>query len=730
MQKIKHGKSFKGVLLYCFGRDDEHKNEAGLLIGGNMSGTDIAQLTAEFHQIRLARKDISKPVWHQSLRLPEGELLTTDKWCQLADDYMSEMGFTEDYQRCYILHDDEEGQHIHIIANRISTHLKVKESSHESMKSTQIIYKLEKKYDLITSEKSENKQDKGKKTLKKNEIEKAVRTGEEPLRQQLQKIVDESKKNKPTVLQFIERLAVANVRAVPNIASTGKMNGFSFEIQGVAFKASQLGKDYSWNKLKDEVSYDKDQHSKILQQLREQHKNNKNDKRIATIDIEHSTPATDRTNFRERSDTVTASSACDRRTNNRTETSKQDTEKNATTANRTATADNKRLAEHSNSNKDRSKQNSTKTQNNEVSSNHSTVNGAANYATNGTVYDSIVDLVPKVHALTNSHKQKLKAWGEQSNALNAPFYRLTLTSRRDNLPTYNYGKKKGEDGSERFYDKDEVANLLPFLSRQNVRGYDIYITPIDQSYHYLVIDDMHNFDDANKRGFSPCLVQSSSNGNYQAVIKVRKEDFKHEQQIANKLVVNLNSEFGDPKFSGVVHPFRLAGFSNKKPGKNNFFTKVIKTSRSMCQKVLNILCDMRESAKEAIKNSMLKQQEQEKLNIISDYIHDTRNNVTLSDESKFINFYREKLESVKKMNWVLDLSRVDFFVVKRCLSAKIKQQDVKELLIKFSPNVHERHNNINDYADRTINAALIELNDERAKRVHHTNTKKIKDFTM
>lgn len=41
------------------------------------------------------------------------------KWKQIANDYMKRMGFSETHLRAYVLHDDKDGQHIHIVASRI-----------------------------------------------------------------------------------------------------------------------------------------------------------------------------------------------------------------------------------------------------------------------------------------------------------------------------------------------------------------------------------------------------------------------------------------------------------------------------------------------------------------------------------------------------------------------------------------------------------------------------------
>src|SRR5690554_3334880 len=132
MQKIVHGTGFRGVLNYVAERDSPGA-EPGRLIGGNVSGTTPRELATEFGAIRQLRPDIEKPVWHQSLRLPKGDRLDDDEWARFADDYMERMGFTDRHARTYWLHDDAEGQHIHIVACRVSLDGKVHDSSHQSM---------------------------------------------------------------------------------------------------------------------------------------------------------------------------------------------------------------------------------------------------------------------------------------------------------------------------------------------------------------------------------------------------------------------------------------------------------------------------------------------------------------------------------------------------------------------------------------------------------------------
>jgi hypothetical protein len=69
------------------------------VIGGNMDGSNAGELIAEFNATKALRPDVSKPVWHNSLRLPKVKL-TDAQWSEIADDYMKRMGFSETHLRC------------------------------------------------------------------------------------------------------------------------------------------------------------------------------------------------------------------------------------------------------------------------------------------------------------------------------------------------------------------------------------------------------------------------------------------------------------------------------------------------------------------------------------------------------------------------------------------------------------------------------------------------------
>lgn len=143
MQKIKRGKSFLGVVLYVLKPSSHHKSDQ-IVIGSNMLSDSALELIAELDGTKQIRLDVQKPVWHNSLRLPDGESLSNDQWAKIADDYMKKMGLNDIHLRCYVLHDDSAGQHIYIIASRIDLNGgKLYLGRNENLISTRIISELE-----------------------------------------------------------------------------------------------------------------------------------------------------------------------------------------------------------------------------------------------------------------------------------------------------------------------------------------------------------------------------------------------------------------------------------------------------------------------------------------------------------------------------------------------------------------------------------------------------------
>jgi hypothetical protein len=260
MDRIKRGSGFRALLDYLL----ENKNgpAPGRMIGGTMSGTTPRQLAHEFAVSRQLRPDIKKPVWHNSLRLPVGDDVSDDKWMEIAKDYMKQIGFDiEQTQFCCWKHDDEAA--LHIAASRIGLDGKIYLGRNENLISTRVIQQLEKDYDLrVTKGPELTPEGKVKLTEKraptKNELEKALRTGQRPAKMVIQDSIDQILTSGPlTAPDFISTLEAHGIIAKPNIASTGKFSGFSFSLTGhtnktgqpIWYKGSSLGQSYKADPL-------------------------------------------------------------------------------------------------------------------------------------------------------------------------------------------------------------------------------------------------------------------------------------------------------------------------------------------------------------------------------------------------------------------------------------------------------------------------------------------------
>jgi hypothetical protein len=339
---------------------------------------------------------------------------------------------------------------------------------------------------------------------------------------------------------------------------------------------------------------------------------------------------------------------------------------------------------------------------------------------------------------TREHAQKIAAWERQSEALGAEKYRITLKPRAEKdrngrkLFDQNYGnagKKSDREAAgipEKFWTKDEIKAEIAKLRSKNAQGYDVYITPISEDRHFIVVDDLTpaGYADMLKAGIRPAIVQKSSENNKQAIIIIDKESGADEQKLANQIVTRLNKKWGDPKFSGVVHPFRLVGFSNKKDRKNNYITTLELSTHRKCNKVSAGMQKLRDDER-------LKKQEADRLKINEEADKERSRRLSkiddvgrITDDTVELAYRREVRKTVglaQKKGWPLDWSRIDFAATKALLIAGYRGDLVAKAIIEASPGLADRHKDAAKYASDTVNNASTDKDvlthiAERAKR--------------
>jgi hypothetical protein len=196
---------------------------------------------------------------------------------------------------------------------------------------------------------------------------------------------------------------------------------------------------------------------------------------------------------------------------------------------------------------------------------------------------------------TKAERTKARLIAQQLDALAAPSYRVTVMS--DGADGKRIGRNIGKDsktGRETLFTRDEVIGLIPRLTAENARGGHVFVTPIDQAVHHVLVDDLSadRLKALRAEGYAPAVVLESSPGNHQAVLKVPVHAAPKEA--VNELFKDMNRARGDEKITGLIHPFRLAGFENRKtkhqqPDGRFPFVQVVEAVNRMCGRAIEVV---------------------------------------------------------------------------------------------------------------------------------------------
>ncbi|HCE4710106.1 TPA: relaxase/mobilization nuclease domain-containing protein, partial [Vibrio parahaemolyticus] len=690
-------------------------DKKALIVAGNMSASNAKDLSREFSFSRSLRPDTKRPVWHCSLGLPEGDSLDIGTWDRISNRFLEEMGVdTGNHQFVVVKHHDTDKEHVHIVMSRIGLDSQLWHGRKDVMQAIEATQTLEKEFGLTLTagyfELDENgeqvKRKVSKRDPKPQETQMSARTGEAPKRLVLQQIIDEATSTKTDVFSFIEQLECAGVTVRPNVAKTGRLNGFSFEYQGIPFKGSDLGDDYKWSersKLKQNVTYEQTRDSKRLIAEAERIKQAAGKPSPeATADKTAGQPTHIQNDDRDSAKHDSVSSGLEKEQPRVAEGPEPDNQQQPRTSNNNQERSKPDGNSHQPSMQRTGQGSQQHTGNPALDKLENEVRDIRSRAGNWNALNNTVDaLAAPIVADSKSSKQspdqlkKIEAWRSQHEALNAKEYRITLIPRKDGARPWVLGKNGDK---ERFYSHEQVEEQIPLMRQKNAQGYDIYITPIDEGHHFIVVDDLTTQQHMAmmKEGYKPNLVQESSKDNRQAIFKIPKQGEPDEQQAANAVVVQLNREYGDKNFSGVVHPFRMAGFSNKKSGRNNAFTRILSRSFEACLRVSETLKHHIETAKQQRNKKAL----ESRVKKMSDYPQFSKD-----AESQFKREWSKVHGLATKKGWEIDYSRIDFQAVKASLEAGISPEELEQVILDHSPSVLDRKNNPEDYAQRTVKAA-------------------------
>lgn len=124
----------------------QHKDRAEVL-DYNLCFGDAKRLASQFIQVSKLSSRVEKPVFHFSLRLATGDVLTKEQWIEVGRQCAKEFG-VHDNQCLIILHKDTKEPHIHIVANRVGFDGKVAKDTYSIKRMHALCRRLEKEFHL------------------------------------------------------------------------------------------------------------------------------------------------------------------------------------------------------------------------------------------------------------------------------------------------------------------------------------------------------------------------------------------------------------------------------------------------------------------------------------------------------------------------------------------------------------------------------------------------------
>lgn len=657
MRRISRGAGFRGALDYAFDRTDE--KESGRLIGGNMGGIDARELSAEFATVRALRPNVAKPTWHNSLRLPAGDKLDDETWRQIADSYMQKMGFSELHPRVYVMHDDAEGQHIHIVASRVAFDGSLYLGQNENLRSTQYIAQLEKDFHLRITKGADYVNGKPispeKKALKKGEIEKAVATGERPARLVLQDLVSDATDGKPTTTEFIARLTVAGVVVVPNIASTGAMNGFAFEYAGVAFSGSKLGDKYKWSSLQKRIDYDQTRDSEELARWRDAARSVAKDDRAAVAD--EPTAGTD--------PAVSSGNRTDHRSDD-ADSAFAEVDRSTPDEDRSDAADRQRQ-ESASSGEQSKRARDTSDARNDIETVARLVESAAR------------------PAIARDLAEKVSAWREQHAAIGAQSYQVSMQSASD--------KERVLDAC----DATSIEKMIPALTRYEKRGRKIQIQAEDPNRYFIQLHGINSdqLETLRSAGFTPALVLKAGQDVHQTIIAIERTHADEEPAVRD-VARALSAQFSVP--ATVNDRMQLAGFKQRGMQQTRVITRIIEAGRVFCRRAQQMLFEaMQKLNEDAAKMAAAALQAARRKNILDPEMHPLAGQVR-----QYMRLARDFLTQSPRSA----INDIDVQVAREMLTTGLARDEIEKPIAVASPGAVAYGVIAQDYARDVLDTAL------------------------
>ncbi len=242
--------SSAGAIQYVLSENKGANKQPEILAGSFGTQAEIKQ---EFEIYNKLNTRVRNQAAHISVSFAAGEKVKAEKKIEFAEKLLEKLDF-KNVPFLVVEHHDKEYEHFHIIAGRIredGTTVKEWEIADRAIKATK---ELEKEFGLKQVEYIKTSD----RRFKSSEFKLMERTNELSVMAEAKLTIDDILKDEPTTQEFVSSLQKSGFDVRPNISEkTGRMNGFSFKKDDLAFKSSSIAKNYSWQNLqKNGLNYD------------------------------------------------------------------------------------------------------------------------------------------------------------------------------------------------------------------------------------------------------------------------------------------------------------------------------------------------------------------------------------------------------------------------------------------------------------------------------------------
>lgn len=230
-----------GVAQYVLNRSEAQ------VIGGNLICLDNPYTIArEIRHSCAASRRLQYTTYHASLAIAPPAQLSDDGWFLMASDYLDKMGYTH-LPYVVVRHTDTDHDHVHIVAGRFDLDKgKRVPGDWDHYKAEAAARELEVEYGLTPTLSSWHKE---RKPPTVGMIRHERETGQPAVKPELQDLIDDLSGQVDSLAEFAERLEEVGVEL--NFKPIGETTvGLTYHFKGLYFSASQLGRAYTLNGLR------------------------------------------------------------------------------------------------------------------------------------------------------------------------------------------------------------------------------------------------------------------------------------------------------------------------------------------------------------------------------------------------------------------------------------------------------------------------------------------------